>query len=582
MLGAQRGTVPWVAAGIWLGALAQGAEVRASFAEVAKLLASDRSGLDYFGWSVSVCGDRIAAAAPGADAVYVFDWDGARWVESAKLVPAEPGDALGDSVSLSGDRVVSGGVVVDGIGAAHVFEWDGARWAQTAKLLASSGTLDDFFGISVALSADRIVVGAPWDDDATDSDIGNAGAAYVFDWDGTSWVETAKLLPSDGSASDYFGQSVSVWGDRIVVGAYLDEGVDRVTGAAYLFEWDGATWAETARLTANDGAYRDHVGISVSQAGDRIAVGAPEDDDAGIESGSAYVFDWDGTGWVQTAKLTATDGAAFDEFGGSVALYGDRLAVGATFKDYLSSGGATYVFEWDGTGWSETAKLVASDGASFDEFGFSVALSDDWIVVGARNSDDKGTNSGSAYVFSELLFADDFEDGVAPTDWRLERGTWEESGGSLNGVPDDRIGTQVKARAIADPAFAGCGVCRVQATLTSANSFGQPAEIHVRLLSWYADKETNVAVTLKPEQDKVVFRQKEAGATLFRRAWEGPVEEETPYEVTIDFDGETFRVSLDGVPLFEEPNAASGPLLGTVGVQSRNVDIRVDEVAVFP
>ena len=138
---------------------------------------------------------------------------------------------------------------------------------------------------------------------------------------------------------------------------------------------------EQAKLTASDGAANDHFGVSVAIAGDTIVVGAYGDDDSGSDSGSAYVFTRTGTTWTEQTKLTASDGAAGDQFGTSVAITGDTIVVGADLDDTAS--GSAYVFTRTGTAWMEQAKLTASDGAAVDSFGISVAIVGDTIVVGA-------------------------------------------------------------------------------------------------------------------------------------------------------------------------------------------------------
>ena len=157
-----------------------------------------------------------------------------------------------------------------------------------------------------------------------------------------------------------------------------------IEGAAYPITIDPVMFSEVAKLTASDGAEFDKFGFSVSLSGDRALVGAIRDDDNGNRSGSAYVFDFNGTTWSETAKLTASDGAAGDEFGGSVSLSGDRALVGAAFDDDNGqNSGSAYVFDFNGTAWSETAKLTASDVAAGDAFSFSLSLSGDRVLVGA-------------------------------------------------------------------------------------------------------------------------------------------------------------------------------------------------------
>jgi len=204
--------------------------------------------------------------------------------------------------------------------------WSALQTAlQDAKLTASDGASGDEFGVSVSLSGSRALIGASRDDD-----IGpDAGSVYVFDFNGTSWIQTAKLTASDGAAGDRFGWAVSLLGDRALVGAFGDSDSGSSSGAAYVFDFNGTSWIESTKLVASDGAEDDQFGFSVSLAEDRALVGVVQDDDNGSNSGSAYLFDFDGTSWLETSKLGAGDGAAGDTFGWSVSLSDQRALVGA-------------------------------------------------------------------------------------------------------------------------------------------------------------------------------------------------------------------------------------------------------------
>lgn len=178
-----------------------------------------------------------------------------------------------------------------------------------------------------------------------------------------------------------------------------------------------------------------------------------------------------------------------------------------------------------------------------------------------------------------VTFEDDFEDGVLPAGWDYQRGTWDESGGSMNGVPDDAVGTQWKARAFATEAFAGCDVCTVTGTLGLTNTFGVAAEIHARLFGWYVDRAWNVSVTLKPEQNKVIYRQKRGTNKTVKVTIQNVDLSAATHGATIDFDGASFHVTVDGVPLLDVPTVDAG-VFGTVGVQSRNGDINLHHLTV--
>jgi hypothetical protein len=317
--------------------------------------------------------------------------------------------------------------------------------AQTAKLIASDGVGDDNLGYSVAASEDTLVVGAFGDDSSQ-------GSAYVFvkpsgGWEGTL-THTAKLVASDGEASDLFGFAVAIRGDTIVVGAAGDNGSQ---GSAYVFVKPSGGWSgvltETAKLTAADGAGGDNFAGTVAIDGDTLAVGAPIDTiGANTQQGSIYIFVKPGSGWVTTstftAKLTASDGTANDAFGGSVTLRGDTLVVGAPGFSSEPSLDAAYIFVKPSGGWVTTstfaAKLAASDGVGTDVFGFSAAISNEIVVVGAPDDD---SNQGAVYIF------------VKPAGgWT---GTLSETAKltTSDGVAGDRLGLSLAA--ISDTVVAG-------------------------------------------------------------------------------------------------------------------------------
>lgn len=394
----------------------------------AKFLAADGATGDQFGYSVALSGDTaiIGARFDGDDvnglesgSAYVFSRAGTTWRQQAKLTApdGEARDWFGVRVAISEDTAVVTADAddddVNGVdsGSAYVFIRSGITWSLQAKLTAADGAPVDLFGYSVALAADTVVFGAKFDDD----DVGgvDSGSAYVFTRSGTTWSLQAKLTASDGAAGDQFGYSVAISGDTVVITAYADDddanGID--SGSAYVFTRSGTTWSQQAKLTSGDAAAGDLFGVRVALSGDTALIGARFDDDNGEDSGSAYVFTRAGTTWSQQAKLAASDGAAGDWFGYGVALSGDTALIGAHFGDNSVSGvdsGSVYVFTRSGTIWSEHAKLTASDGAAGDQFGGRVALSVDTALIGARLDDDevKGVDSGSAYVFTDVLDGD--------------------------------------------------------------------------------------------------------------------------------------------------------------------------------
>ena len=280
--------------------------------------------------------------------------------------------------------------------------------SELTKRIASDATDFDYFGFSASMSGDLVLVGAPGED-GPGSDY---GAAYIYGQNegGTSnWGEVVKLTASDAQNSDEFGRSVAISGDYAIVGAHFEDSTGSDRGAAYLYYRDqGGTdlWGEVVKLTASDAQDWDEFGTSVTISGDYAIVGAQYEDSGGLSSGAAYVFyrNQGGTdNWGEVLKLTASDAAAGDLFGFSVALSGDYAVVGAYSEDGGGAdNGAAYVYYRNQGGtdnWGEVLKLAASDAASGDLFGFSVAISGDYVVVGATREDDGGADSGSAYIF---------------------------------------------------------------------------------------------------------------------------------------------------------------------------------------
>ncbi|MFT6361817.1 MAG: hypothetical protein ACJAZ8_000211, partial [Planctomycetota bacterium] len=351
--------------------------------QLAKLLPSDGAASDHFGISVSISGTTAIVGAYGDDdngsasgSVYLFDT--VTGLQLAKLLPSDgaAGDRFGFSVSISGTTAIVGAYGDDdngsGSGSGSAFLFDTVTGLQIAKLLPSDGAAGDRFGFSVSISGTTAIVGADRDDDnGVDS-----GSAYLFDT--VTGLQLAKLLPSDGAASDFFGSSVSINGTTAIVGAYGDDDNGSGSGSAYLF--NTVTGLQIAKLLPSDGAAFDLFGISVSISGATAIVGAYADDDNGSSSGSAYLFDTV-TG-LQVAKLLASDGAANDVFGQAVSISGTTAIVGATGDDDLgfSSGSASL---FDTVTGLQVAKLLASDGAANDVFGQAVSISGTTAIVGA-------------------------------------------------------------------------------------------------------------------------------------------------------------------------------------------------------
>jgi uncharacterized protein (TIGR03437 family) len=314
-------------------------------------------------------------------------------------------DRFGTAVAVSGDTAVIGAPNLTAPGgspgAAYVFVRNGGTWTLQQKLTADDAAAGDGFGFSVAISGDTVMVGARGDDIGENM---NQGSAYVFVRSGGVWTKQQKLLAEDGAGSDGFGFSIAVRGDTAAVGAIGKGGAIGRQGAAYVFTRSGTTWTQQRLLTADDGAAGDEFGYSVALSGDTVVVGSILDTIGGnSDQGSAYVFVRNGGNWTQQQKLIADDGEAGDQFGNSVAISGDTLVVGAPLDDIGGKidPGSGYVFVRSGGTWTKQQKLTADDGEVRDSLGISAAVSGDTIVLGA-DTDKIGENiiQGSAYVFA--------------------------------------------------------------------------------------------------------------------------------------------------------------------------------------
>lgn len=465
---------------VYLASLSSVSHSTPQFFQEAYLKASDTDGGDFFGYSVDVSGDTAVVGAPNADAAYVFVRSGGEWSFQARItgLNTEDGDGFGVSVSISGDTIVVGAryedssaIGVDGngadntsshSGAAYVFVRDGTTWPQQAYLKASNNSTGGFpleFGSSVAISVDTVVVGAPHEDSAStgvNGDQGNtsaaeAGAAYVFVRDGLTWSQQAYLKASNTGSWDQFGDSITIDGDTIAVGAIWEgsaaTGINgnqadnsaSNSGAVYVFTRAGVIWTQQAYLKASNTGTGDYFGTSVDIDGNTLVTGAlyersnasgvngdQNNDDLG-GSGAAYVYSREDGVWSQQAYLKASNPGSDDRFGISATVSGDLVLVGAYQEgsratgingdqddNFGASAGAVYAFRREGENWGQEAYIKASDNSSVaigKEFGYSVAIDGNVVIVGAIREQSSATgvngdqtdnslvSAGAAYAF---------------------------------------------------------------------------------------------------------------------------------------------------------------------------------------
>ena len=431
--------------------------------QTAYLKAANAGASDEFAFAVATSGDTIVVGARFEDsgnpanpndnsaqdtgAIYVFTRSGASWTQQAYLKAAirDPGDDFGFAVAIDGDTIVVGASGEESgtgdpndnsrtdSGAAYVFVRNGNSWSQQAYLKPGNPDVSDLAGRSVAISGNTIVVGAYNEDSngssPNDNSASNAGAAYVFVRNGTSWSQQAYLKATNAGTGDEFGRSVAIVGDTIVVGAPYEDSASAAdpgnnsftdAGAAYVFTRSGSNWTQRAYLKAGNVTPGAEFGYAVALDGNSLVIGAPGENG----TGAAYVFTGSGPSWTPQASFTAANADNLDYFGAFVALSGDILAVGAPGEDSASASmpndnsrtdsGAAYVFTRSGSSWTQRAYLKADNAGADDLFGTSVAIAGNTLVVGAPYEDnsttpnESATNAGAAYVF----LSDDIQPGV--------------------------------------------------------------------------------------------------------------------------------------------------------------------------
>jgi len=336
---------------------------------------------------------------------YIFRQEAGGWHEVDRVSP----DGLGPDSGFGFSVDVDTGVFVVGApsdenpgvpnsGSAYVYQETQDGWESIARLSAPDAATGDGFGLTVSMSGERIAVGT-WADDV--AGVEDQGSAYVFRRMNGVWVFESQVVASDGVTDDVFGRALGLDGQTLVVGALEKDDPARNSGAAYVFRASGTGWSQIARLFAPDVGEDDWFGSSVAISGDTIVVGAPGDDDNGLDSGAAYVFREIDGAWTQTDKLSAgVNASGNDGFGGAVDIDGDMILVGAE-RDRLDGRiGAAFVFRRVDGVWERTSRLDSRDVTSYSGFAISLAISDGVAIVGAVNADVTDEDSGVAYLYS--------------------------------------------------------------------------------------------------------------------------------------------------------------------------------------
>ncbi|MCR9233463.1 MAG: dockerin type I domain-containing protein [bacterium] len=374
---------------------------------------------DHVGNAIAVDGDFMAVAADksnladtDAGVVYIYqrnrnDIDNASddtWEYHSTLTAfdAQAGDQFGVSVALDGDTLVIGAFRENSLGnesgAVYVYRLNGSTWEYEEKLTASDGEAGDFFGRSVAIENNIVVVGANYRDSDTTTDE-DTGAVYVFSRTGSTWSEVQKLTASNAAVLDRFGTAVAIQNGTIFVSAIEAQtsGTSPQSGAVYIFHQNAGSWQEAQILSAPDGENNDTFGSDLHVQGNYLGVIAAGDDEL---KGSAYLFVNRGGTWEFQQKLTPPESDDADRSVSSIRISGTTLAIGGRYSDgNVTDSGAVFVYRLINEQWTPVQTLKADDGLLQDFFGYAVAFSDTEVIVGAPYNDAAGQDTGKFYIF---------------------------------------------------------------------------------------------------------------------------------------------------------------------------------------
>lgn len=390
-----------IASVVWIALMSVPAAAQCGTSVLPDLVAPDATAGDLFGETVRTDGTRAIVGGYGRDVagigadvgkVWIWRFEAGAWVYEADLVAPDAGadDHFGRSASIDGDAALVGSyqddLVGSNSGSAHVFRRVAGSWAHEQKLTPLDGAATDRFGRVVAVRGNTAFIGAPFDDDAG----ADVGSAYVFEFDGTSWIQAQKLLPPAAGANDRYGKAFSIGENCALIGSSRTTGGVEEAGAAYAYRFDGTDWVLETILAPPVPTPFERAGTSVAidgPSGSEIAVvGAFEYTDALGATGAAYVFRRVGGAWEYEGRLLASDRANGDAFGWTVAVSNGVVLVGAVFEGEtgLNRAGAAYVFRKLGASWVETQKLVAPMRHANEELGASIWLGGTHALLGAH------------------------------------------------------------------------------------------------------------------------------------------------------------------------------------------------------
>lgn len=388
-----------------------------------------------FGYSVDVYGDvAVVGAFRDEDgifletgAAFVYRFDGNQWVEEQKFEASSPDIlnwfgwdvAIGNNTLLVSAR--NGDTFGTNGGDVTVYRYVSGSWVEETILTPSDQVIADY-GFEVAIDGSVAAVGAP----GYPSALGTSGAVYVYRYNGSSWVEEDLLVGSNLSNQSLFGSSISIDGDRMLIGAFnADDATSNQAGKLYIYEYDGVQWNETAELQSDASNNIANLGVSVGLDGDWAIGGAQLDDELSSGGGAVYVYKYDGQNWGLHSKLTASDGAGFFLFGIGVAIDDQQIVAGA--ENWFAMGGdatgKAYLFDYDAASdqWIEMDSVVPAALNRGSQFGKSVALHEGTMIIGAPEFSGQEDDMGTAFIYGEPSVATSIDDRLITTSFSVSQ-----------------------------------------------------------------------------------------------------------------------------------------------------------------
>lgn len=394
--------------------------------EIARIVPDDQIANQAFGLRTDIYGNTFIVGAyndnqygAAAGAAYIYTKSGNLWVQGQKLISSDlaAGDQFGTDVAINNHTIAIGARSDNSsTGAVYIFEKSGGAWVQTQKLTASDATASYNFGSQIDLFENTLLIGSNNADDVAS----NSGAAYIFEKVNGTWTQIQRLKPADLVAGDNFGFNLDLEDSTAVI---ISNGGASNDGAAYVFTKTGSTWTQTQKLLPADLATGDRFGYSIGISGNTLAIGSIYDDDAGANTGAVYIFNKSGSSWSQTQKILPNDAAAGDEIGVGLDIYGDTLIFGSIRDDDKGTDtGAAYVFKNIGGTWTQTYKILPSDTmTASDEFGRYVSLDKDTALISSYQIDTTaGANSGATYVFEGIGATKSYSSTTPATGWYMK------------------------------------------------------------------------------------------------------------------------------------------------------------------